>query len=43
MREGIKFTSHEYYIAAAPADAQKVLLKVQALVEDALPKTELGH
>ncbi len=40
MTEGIKFTSHEQYIAAAPADKQAVLLKVQALVEEALPAAE---
>ncbi len=40
MTEGIKFTSHEQYIAVAPMDKQAVLLKVQALVEEALPAAE---
>lgn len=38
MPERAKFTTHEEYIAAAPPDVQVILLKVQALVEKALPE-----
>ena len=34
------YTSHEAYIAAMPAPVQPILLKVQALVEAALPSAE---
>lgn len=34
------FTSHEAYLAAMPANVQPILLKVQALVEAALPSAE---
>lgn len=34
------FSTHEEYIATMPDDVQKVLLEVQALVEQALPKAE---
>jgi uncharacterized protein YdhG (YjbR/CyaY superfamily) len=40
MPERIKFTSHKQYIASAPAAVQPILLKVQALVEAALPGAE---
>lgn len=40
MSEKTRFTSHEQYIAAAPAKAQKILLRVQAVVEAALPEAE---
>lgn len=40
MSESTKFTSHEEYIASAPRDVQRVLLRVQALVEAALPKAQ---
>jgi uncharacterized protein YdhG (YjbR/CyaY superfamily) len=35
-----KFASHEEYIASVPGDIRESLLKVQALVESALPKAE---
>ena len=37
MSDRAKFTTHEDYIAAASGDAQPILLKVQSLVEAALP------
>jgi len=40
MSERPKFTSHEEYIASMPSDVQKILLKVQALVEAGLPKAQ---
>lgn len=40
MSERTKFKSHEEYIASAPGDVQEILLKVQALVEAALPKAQ---
>lgn len=35
-----QFTSHEQYIADTPPDVRPILLKVQKLVETALPKAE---
>lgn len=40
MAERPRFTSHEDYIASMPSDVQTVLLKVQALVEAALPNAQ---
>lgn len=40
MADAIRFTSHEQYIAAAPADRQLVLLEIQARVEAVLPTIE---
>ena len=40
MPERPKFTSHEQYIAAAPEQAQAMLLRIQSLVEAALPEAE---
>lgn len=38
MSERTKFASHEEYIASAPAEVQKILVRIQALVEAALPR-----
>lgn len=35
-----KFTTHEEYIATMPLDVQKILLEVQARVEQVLPEAE---
>ena len=35
-----RFATHEEYIASMPLDVQKILLEVQALVEQALPEAE---
>jgi len=40
MSERAKFTSHEEYMASMPSDVQQILLRVQALVEKALPKAQ---
>ena len=40
MPERPKFTSHEQYIAAAPEGAREILLRIQSLVEAALPGAE---
>lgn len=40
MTERAKFVSHEEYIASMPGDVQEILLRVQALVEKALPKAQ---
>lgn len=40
MPERVKFASHEAYIASASSDVRMVLLKVQALVEKALPEAQ---
>jgi uncharacterized protein YdhG (YjbR/CyaY superfamily) len=40
MTERAKFTSHEQYISTVPKDVQQVLLRVQGLVEGALPKAQ---
>lgn len=40
MLERPKFNSHDEYIASMPGDVQKILLKVQALVEAALPMAQ---
>ncbi len=40
MPERAKFNSHDEYIASMPGDVQKILLKVQALVEAALPMAQ---
>ena len=40
MRTSTKFTSHDEYIASMPSDIQKILRKVQALVEAALPSAQ---
>lgn len=40
MPERQKFNSHDEYIATMPSDVQKILLKVQALVEAALPTAQ---
>ena len=40
MSERPKFTSHDEYIASMPSDVQQILMKVQALVEAALPKAQ---
>jgi uncharacterized protein YdhG (YjbR/CyaY superfamily) len=40
MPERVRFTSHSRYIAAAPAGARKILRKVQAVVETAVPGAE---
>lgn len=40
MAPNPKFTSHDEYIAAAPAEVQKILRKVQALVEKSLPDAQ---
>ena len=40
MPERAKFTTHEEYIASTPNDVQAILLKVQALVEKALPEAQ---
>lgn len=40
MSDRPKFASHEDYIASMPSDVQKVLLKVQAVVEAGLPEAE---
>lgn len=38
MPEKQKFHSHDEYIASMPSDARQILLKVQAVVEAALPQ-----
>jgi hypothetical protein len=40
MPERAKFATHEEYIASTPSDVQTILLKVQALVEKALPEAQ---
>lgn len=40
MPERTKFKSHDDYIRAAPGDVKKILRKVQAVVEAAVPKAE---
>ena len=40
MSDRPKFASHDEYIASMPSDVQKILLKVQALVEAGLPKAQ---
>ena len=40
MSERAKVASHEEYIALMPGDVQKILRKVQTLVEKALPKAQ---
>jgi uncharacterized protein YdhG (YjbR/CyaY superfamily) len=40
MTEKTKFISHEEYIASAPSDVQKILFRVQVLVETAFPKAQ---
>ena len=40
MPERVKFASHEECIASTPSDVQAILLKVQALVEKALPEAQ---
>jgi uncharacterized protein YdhG (YjbR/CyaY superfamily) len=40
MPERVKFASHGRYIAAAPAEARKILRRVQTLVETAVPGAE---
>lgn len=40
MAQGTKFTSHEQYISAAPEEVREILLRVQGLVEAALPEAE---
>ena len=40
MSERPKFNSHEEYIATMPSDVKKILFKVQALVEAAVPKAQ---
>lgn len=40
MSERANFASHEEYIASTPSDVQTILLKVQALVEKALPEAQ---
>ena len=40
MPERLKFTTHEDYIASMPDDVRKILLRVQTLVEKALPRAQ---
>jgi uncharacterized protein YdhG (YjbR/CyaY superfamily) len=40
MPERTKFKSHDDYISAAAPDVKKILRKVQAVVEAAVPKAE---
>lgn len=40
MSENAKFASHEEYIASTPSDVRTILLKVQVLVEKALPEAK---